>query len=135
VVRECEDSGGHILLPDIQALAHAGMTIGFHTVEHRALTELTDAELEEAVVRGRDELAAVVDSPLALFAYPHGRADGRTAEKVREAGYVGAWTGRAMPMRPGDNPYLLGRWEPGGLAVDEFVTGVSVRLIREGRTR
>lgn len=135
VARECEDSGAPILLSrDIQALAHAGMTIGFHTLEHRALTELADAELEDAVVRGRDELAAVAGSSLVLFAYPHGRGDGRSAVKVRKAGYVGAWTGRARPMRPGDNPYLLGRWEPGGLAVDDFVTSVSIRLIREART-
>lgn len=132
VTSESNDRSAHLRTGDIEALVRAGMTIGFHTLDHRVLTDLEDAALERALVHGRDRLEAVVGSPLDLFAYPHGRADQRVARRVREAGYVAAWTGHPTPMRRGENPHLLGRWEPGGLGHDEFVAGVSIRLNRRG---
>jgi peptidoglycan/xylan/chitin deacetylase (PgdA/CDA1 family) len=135
VVRESNDVSAHLREHDIEALVQAGMTIGFHTLDHSVLPELADADLDDAVVRGRDKLAAVVGSPLVLFAYPHGRTDGRVTRKLREAGYIAAWTGRPRPMRPGEDRYLLGRWEPGPVTVDDFVATVSIRLNRDGRSR
>lgn len=123
----------HLEAEDIKTLVRSGMTIGFHTLDHRVLTQLPEPDLEAAVVQGREELAAVVGGPLTLFAYPHGKADARAAAKVRDAGYAAAWTGRPRPMRSRDDRYLLGRWEPpGSLSVDELVASLSIRLIRGG---
>jgi peptidoglycan/xylan/chitin deacetylase (PgdA/CDA1 family) len=97
----------------IRALADAGMTIGFHTVRHRLLTGMAEREIDAAVSEGRRELEDVIGEPLRFFAYPHGKADGAVAERVRRAGYAAAWTGRPRPIEPGDDPYLLGRWEAG----------------------
>lgn len=132
---EGRDGVRHLEPGDIGALADAGMTIGFHTVDHAVLPRLSDRELEEAVRAGREELAEVVGRSLDLFAYPHGKADGRVARKVREAGYAAAWTGRPRPMHPREDRHLLGRWEPGPLPPDELLVRLSIRLSRAGRIR
>jgi hypothetical protein len=41
-----------------------------------------------------------------------------------------AWTGWPRPIRAGDDPYLLGRWEPGPLETDAFLAALAVRLNR-----
>jgi len=33
-------------------------------------------------------------------------------------------------MRPREDPYLLPRWEPGGLPTDDFIVGLSIELNR-----
>jgi peptidoglycan/xylan/chitin deacetylase (PgdA/CDA1 family) len=114
----------------IEALSNAGMSVGFHTLHHEILTRLGDDELEEALTLGRRELERIVGRPLSHFAYPHGKADLRTAGKVRDAGFAAAWTGQPQPVRRRDDRYLLGRWEPGRLDVEDFLVGVAVRLTR-----
>ena len=119
---------------DIEALAAAGMSIGFHTLRHRILPSLPPDDLEADLVAGRDDLEAVVGRRIQLFAYPHGKADARTAAAVRRADYVAAFTGRPSPVARGADPYLLGRWEPGGVGVDDLLVGTAIRLTR-GATR
>jgi peptidoglycan/xylan/chitin deacetylase (PgdA/CDA1 family) len=121
-------SSRHLEPKHITTLAQAGMTVGFHTLHHLLLTQLPESSLRRALVDGRDELAAVVGLPLDLLAYPHGKADGRVARYAREAGYAAAWTGAPEPMRSGNDPYLLGRWEPGRLGIDDFLTKITIRL-------
>lgn len=127
---ESLDDPRHLDPSQIEALAGAGMAIGFHTLHHEILTRLHDRELDEALTRGRDELETVIGRPLRHFAYPHGKADRRTADRIRDAGYEAAWTGFPRPMRLRDDQFLLGRWEPGHLDVDDFLVGVTVRLSR-----
>ncbi|MDP9022186.1 MAG: polysaccharide deacetylase family protein [Actinomycetota bacterium] len=112
----------------IVELAAAGMTIGFHTLDHRIMPTMDDDALDDAVNRGRGALAAAAGSPLRFFAYPHGQADVRSAAAVRRAGFDAAWTGRPQPVRPGGDRYRLGRWEPGPLDVDELLVKLPVRL-------
>lgn len=112
----------------IAALAAGGMTIGFHTVEHDVLPALTEAALDKAVSRGREDLAAVAGAPVNYFAYPHGKADTRSATAVRRAGFNAAFTGLPQPVRDGDDCHRLGRWEPGPLGVDDLLVNIAVRL-------
>jgi peptidoglycan/xylan/chitin deacetylase (PgdA/CDA1 family) len=114
----------------IRTLAAAGMTVGFHTLEHPLLPDLDGGRLAAALTAGREELAAATGRPMTLLAYPHGKADQHVARAARAAGYTAAWTGWPRPARPGDDPFLLGRWEPGSLDVDAFVASVAVRLNR-----
>jgi peptidoglycan/xylan/chitin deacetylase (PgdA/CDA1 family) len=125
-----DQPAGHLRRDQIQALAAAAMTIGFHTLHHRALTALEGDAQGQALTEGRQELAAVAEQPLRLFAYPHGNSEQRVATRVRAAGYTGAWTSLPNAMRPGDDPFLLGRWEPGPLEIDDFLVKVAVRLHR-----
>jgi peptidoglycan/xylan/chitin deacetylase (PgdA/CDA1 family) len=106
------------------------MAIGFHTLSHKVLVRLDDEEVAAALTVGRKEIEDVIGRPLVHFAYPHGKADRRTADKAREAGYEAAWTGRPHAIRRGDDRYLLGRWEPGELDVDDFLVGTAIRLSR-----
>jgi peptidoglycan/xylan/chitin deacetylase (PgdA/CDA1 family) len=115
---------------DIEVLAAAGMSIGFHTLRHRILPPLPPDELEADLVEGREDLEAVVGRRIQLFAYPHGKADPRTAAAVRRADYRAAFTGRPSPVVRGVDPYLLGRWEPGPLGVDDLLVGTAIRLTR-----
>jgi peptidoglycan/xylan/chitin deacetylase (PgdA/CDA1 family) len=125
-----EQSPMHLQPVQIQALAAATMTVGFHTLHHPVLPVLADDALARALTEGRHELASVTGQPLSLLAYPHGKANHRVADRVRAAGYTAAWTGQPRAMRFGDDPFLLGRWEPGSLAVDDFLVKVAVRLHR-----
>jgi peptidoglycan/xylan/chitin deacetylase (PgdA/CDA1 family) len=120
-----------VLQPDgIRALGAAGMAIGFHTIDHRIVRDLNDRALDDAVSRGRDELAAASGVPVKYFAYPHGKADLRSAAAVRQAGFDAAFTGVPRPVRHTDDPYRLGRWEPGPLTVDDLVVKLAVRFHR-----
>jgi peptidoglycan/xylan/chitin deacetylase (PgdA/CDA1 family) len=114
----------------IAALAASGMSVGFHTIDHEAVPTLDDAGLAAAVSTGRDDLARLAGRPLRYFAYPYGKADARGALAVRRAGFEAAFTGAARPIRPGDNRFLLGRWEPGPIDVDALMMKLSIRLHR-----
>lgn len=116
----------------IAALAAGGMTIGFHTVDHDSLPELIGAALDDAVSRGREDLAAAARAAVHYFAYPHGKADTRSAAAVRRAGFKAAFTGLPQPVRNNDDRYRLGRWEPGPLSVDNLLVEIAVRLHRVG---
>jgi peptidoglycan/xylan/chitin deacetylase (PgdA/CDA1 family) len=125
-----EQPAAHLRADQIRALAAATMTIGFHTLHHQTLPALSDDALARALTEGRGELKAVAGRSLHLFAYPHGKGDHKVAAHVRAAGYTAAWTGLPNAMRSGDDPFLLGRWEPGPLEVDDFLVKVAVRLHR-----
>ena len=117
------------------ALAKAGMTLGFHTVDHDVVPDLPDAALAHAVSSGRSELVAAGAIRVRYFAYPHGKADERSAAAVRQAGFDAAFTGRAAPVRRGDDRYQLGRWEPGPLGVDDLLIKLAIRLHRDAPER
>jgi peptidoglycan/xylan/chitin deacetylase (PgdA/CDA1 family) len=121
---------GPLGVEGIRALAAAGMTLGFHTLEHPLLPGLDRDQLAAALTTGREELAAAAGRPMTLLAYPHGKADRRVARAARAAGYTAAWTGWPQPAQAGDDRFLLGRWEPGPLDRDAFVASVAVRLHR-----
>jgi peptidoglycan/xylan/chitin deacetylase (PgdA/CDA1 family) len=133
VEAEADDEPHHLGRADIEALSAAGMAIGFHTVHHDVLTRLDDGELDVAMTLGRRELEHLAGGTLSHFAYPHGKADARTARRVRDAGFDAAWTGRPQAMDRRDDRYLLGRWEPGAIDVDEFLVGTAIRLTRRTR--
>jgi peptidoglycan/xylan/chitin deacetylase (PgdA/CDA1 family) len=125
-----EQPPAHLRPDQIRALAAATMTVGFHTLRHRVLPALPDDALAQALTEGRRELATVTGRPLRLFAYPHGKADHRVAFQVQAAGYAAAWTGLPKATRSGEDRFLLGRWEPGPLGIDDFLVKVAVRLHR-----
>jgi peptidoglycan/xylan/chitin deacetylase (PgdA/CDA1 family) len=112
------------------ALVDGGMTIGFHTVEHHVLPGMDDAALDIAVRCGRDRLAAVVGDTVRYFAYPHGKADARSVEAVRLAGFDAAFTGQPEPLRARSDRFRIGRWEPGPLTVDDLLVKLAIRLHR-----
>jgi peptidoglycan/xylan/chitin deacetylase (PgdA/CDA1 family) len=127
---ESLDAPPHLGGREILQLSRAGMAIGFHTLSHKVLVGLEDDEVVAALTAGRREIEDVIGRPLVHFAYPHGKADRRTATLTRQAGYEAAWTGHPRAIRRGDDRYLLARWEPGELDVDDFLVGTAIRLSR-----
>jgi peptidoglycan/xylan/chitin deacetylase (PgdA/CDA1 family) len=121
---------GVLARDELLALGAAGMTIGFHTVEHRLVPAMDDAALSDAVSCGRDELASASGHAVRYFAYPYGQADARSAAALARAGFDAAFTGRPEPLRPRSSRYLVGRWEPGALGVDDLLVKLAVRLHR-----
>ena len=96
----------------VRALAEAGMTVGFHTMRHDALSLLDDQRLAAALVDGRDRLAEAAGGDVDVIGYPHGRADERVADAAREAGFTAGFTTRENPVTPASNPLLQGRMGP-----------------------
>jgi peptidoglycan/xylan/chitin deacetylase (PgdA/CDA1 family) len=134
LVEAAPDGARQLDAGSIRALAEAGMTIGFHTVEHAVLPALDDDQLRDALSRGRPELEAAAGRPLRHFAYPHGRTDARVSRAVADAGFSTAWTGRPVAVGRRPDPMQLGRWEPGPIEVDELLVGLAVRLHSGGRS-
>jgi peptidoglycan/xylan/chitin deacetylase (PgdA/CDA1 family) len=126
--------GGIMQREQIAALAGAGMTVGFHTVDHVAMPGLEDRALDDVVTRGRDDLAVVTGTPPRYFAYPYGKTDARSAAAVRRAGFDAAFIGHPRPLRTSDDRHQLGRWEPGPLPVDDLLVALAIRLHRASPT-
>jgi peptidoglycan/xylan/chitin deacetylase (PgdA/CDA1 family) len=120
----------HLKATDVAAMVAAGMTIGFHTLEHPDLPSLSDADLALAVARGRDDIESAAGVTIRLFAYPYGRTDERVSEAVARAGYAAAFTGVPGPVTGRTRPYQVPRWEPGPLDERAFVAEIAIRLNR-----
>jgi peptidoglycan/xylan/chitin deacetylase (PgdA/CDA1 family) len=72
----------------IKAAAAKGIEIGAHSASHRALTMLTDTEIEHEVITSRDVIHRASGVRPEFFAYPYGLWDSRSCAAVRRAGYV-----------------------------------------------
>ena len=87
--------------------ADAHFDIGVHTVTHRALPLLDDAQIE-AEIRGCHRwLADIVPAPLLVLAIPYGLRDERTAPLARRAGMSAVLRIAARNVMP--------RWDEEGL--------------------
>ncbi len=120
----------HLGIGDIQAIARAGMEVGFHTLHHSRLDTLSEDAVDQALFEGRAELVQATGHPVQYLAYPHGRANSMVARCARAAGYKAACGGGGRPVNPKSDPLLLGRWEPGPLEGDDFLASIVLRLNR-----
>jgi len=88
----------HVTLPVMSAaqlleLDPTLITIGSHSVEHRAMSGLEASALEREVRESKAALERLVRRPVTLFAYPFGELwtyTGRTRQALRRAGYRAA---------------------------------------------
>jgi len=116
----------------VQALARAGMSIGFHTRRHRYLPHLPAGALAAAFVEGRAELEELAGRPLSVVAYPHGAADERVAAAAQAAGFEVGYTGSPRAVRAGDDPLLLGRVSPSHRSTGRLALQLVAALARRG---
>jgi peptidoglycan/xylan/chitin deacetylase (PgdA/CDA1 family) len=115
---------------DIRALARSAGTIGFHTLNHPVLTMQPEGELAAILSLGRRELAAAAGVSIDFLAYPHGRADASVAEAAEASGYSAAFMTGGRPITPTSDRFLLDRWEPGRLGIEDFIAELAMRLLR-----
>ena len=106
------DEGEGLGADDIRALVTGGAEIGFHTLRHELLTELTDDDLAHALREGHDDLCAVAGTPLDVISYPHGRADDRVAAAARVAGFKFGFVTARRRVDADTNPFLIPRIPP-----------------------
>jgi peptidoglycan/xylan/chitin deacetylase (PgdA/CDA1 family) len=72
--------------------AAAGLDLGAHTITHRTLTTLSDAELARELAAPCDIIREHTGVQPASFSYPYGIWDARARDAVRRAGYRAAVT-------------------------------------------
>jgi peptidoglycan/xylan/chitin deacetylase (PgdA/CDA1 family) len=70
----------------------AGVTFGSHTVNHRDLTHLSDAECVDELSESKQILGDLLGRPATLLAYPGGRHDERVRRIAADTGYEAAFT-------------------------------------------
>jgi peptidoglycan/xylan/chitin deacetylase (PgdA/CDA1 family)/glycosyltransferase involved in cell wall biosynthesis len=104
---------GRRLVDEVEAkeLAGDGIEIGAHTRNHPALTAIAGAQLEGELVGSRQDLEALLGSPVRTFAYPYGFFSSASVAAVRKAGYEGACTVENRLARLGDDPLEIPRLE------------------------
>jgi peptidoglycan/xylan/chitin deacetylase (PgdA/CDA1 family) len=76
-------------------LADDVVKIGAHTVEHVALTSLSQSESRREIGESGRACSVLSDTPVAGFAYPYGDVDLETRENVTLAGFGWACTTRS----------------------------------------
>jgi len=78
----------------VRRLRRAGQLVGAHTASHPILARLPRDEAEREIRLGREALQALLDEPVALFAYPNGKPGqdyrDETVAIVRELGFDAA---------------------------------------------
>ena len=73
--------------PDIKEMSAAGMEIGGHTVSHKNLSRLDDAEAEREIAENKEELEKLTGDTALSFSYPYGGYSGKVKQIVSNAGY------------------------------------------------
>jgi peptidoglycan/xylan/chitin deacetylase (PgdA/CDA1 family) len=92
---------------DVLALRDRGVSFGSHSLAHRDLTTLSDAECEADLRRSRELLETLLEGPVPYLAYPGGRNDERVQQAAARAGYERAFTLPDAPEPVG--PFSLPR--------------------------
>src|SRR4051812_1036875 len=90
------------------ALGH-GISLGAHSVTHRSLPTLSDAELEDEVLTSRSAIQRATGTRPDFFAYPYGLWDARVRSRIRLAGYRAGLTLDNGLNRPFADPCSLRR--------------------------
>ncbi len=115
------------------ALHRAGMEIGAHPVNQQALASLSNAAARAEIGNGRSRLEEIVQAPVRLFAYPHGRPgegyEKRHTNMLRSAGFDAAVTMASGTARPGCDPYQLPRFAPWVRSGGSFLIGMGSNLL------
>jgi peptidoglycan/xylan/chitin deacetylase (PgdA/CDA1 family) len=78
---------GWMTTRDIKRLADAGMTIGSHTWDHHAVSDLSGRDWKIQLEQSRAVLRRASGQPVEHFAYPYGIVDTKAFPHLRHAGY------------------------------------------------
>jgi glycosyltransferase involved in cell wall biosynthesis len=108
--------GGRPLLSleQIKSMGEDGIRFGAHTREHCSLPDTGDDAVVDQIAGSREDLEAVLESPVTTFAYPYGRLDRRAVRAVEDARFRGACTVEPRLLDGGSDPLLMPRVEVRG---------------------
>ena len=93
----------------LRLLENRGIEVASHTVSHRALTSLSDAQLAAELRTSRAALERALGHEVRWFAYPFGAHDRRVVAAVRRAGYLLATTTVSGDEQSARAPFELRR--------------------------
>jgi peptidoglycan/xylan/chitin deacetylase (PgdA/CDA1 family) len=102
----------HMTPAELRALSDRGVEIGSHTMSHRSVTSLTNAELVDELAGSKKAIEDITGRAVTSFAYPFGtlRDFGpREADALRQAGYRLAYTSQHGALAAGQDPMMLPR--------------------------
>jgi peptidoglycan/xylan/chitin deacetylase (PgdA/CDA1 family) len=85
------DRPGWLSRLQVRALDRAGMTIGAHTWDHHPVPGYTEADWRRQLDQPTHELVNLVGHRIRLFAYPYGLWDRPAVQRLRQAGFAGAF--------------------------------------------
>jgi peptidoglycan/xylan/chitin deacetylase (PgdA/CDA1 family) len=95
----------------LRAVAARGIEVGSHTISHRPLTKIPEAELEEEIAGAADRLEQAGLSRPRVFSYPYGEWSPPIAEVARAAGYRVSFTVEPGVVTGKTDPHALPRIE------------------------
>ncbi|HEY9908008.1 MAG TPA: polysaccharide deacetylase family protein [Thermosynechococcaceae cyanobacterium] len=99
------------------------ITISSHSVTHRDLNKLTDAEILMEAQQSKQILESKLGIPMRYFTYPSGKYDQRALAVMQEAGYLAALTMNDVDEQvAGQSKSLLEINRIGQSRIDEMVT-------------
>jgi peptidoglycan/xylan/chitin deacetylase (PgdA/CDA1 family) len=111
-------------------LAQHGIEIGAHTVTHPILTTLADEDARREITVAKQQLEAITERPVRLFAYPNGKHstdfNERHVAMAREAGFSAAFTTATGAATAKHDRFQLPRGRPW----DSTPTRFGFRLLR-----
>lgn len=93
----------------VKRLAHAGMTIGSHTWDHHAVSDLSGGDWKVQLEQTRDALRKASGQPVEHFAYPYGVVSKKAFPHLSDAGYRTAFQLDAKKLDPSVPLYTLRR--------------------------
>jgi peptidoglycan/xylan/chitin deacetylase (PgdA/CDA1 family) len=112
----------------LRRLQADGIEIGAHSMSHRALDGLADADLRLELSQPMQLLAEHLGAPPLSFCYPFGFRNARVRQQVREAGYESACAVRYGTSSTDDDLFDIARHiVPGGMTLSDFASVVSGR--------
>jgi len=115
-------------IDQLRAMVAAGIEIGSHTRTHPNIGEISDPEvLRDEMVTSRDELSALLGTPIDWFAFPYGQAQHMSAQAfrvARRAGYRGVCSAYGGYNFPGEDSFHLQRihGDPGWLRLRNWLS-------------
>jgi len=104
-----DEPPAHLSIEGLSMLVQGGQQIGFHTRDHRVLTDLNSRELSDALTLGLSNVAEIAGYAVRTLAYPHGITDDRVSAAAAAAGFVRGLTCEACGVTPTTDPLRLGR--------------------------
>ena len=104
------DRGRAMTSEEVRALASDGsITIGAHTVTHPLLPDLADAACRREIAESKTACEALIETPVAGFAYPYGGVDAKARDAVSAAGFAFACSTHHAPASSASDPFALPR--------------------------
>lgn len=109
VVGNYINSSGFLTAAQLNEMQSAGWTIGGHTANHVDLSKESLSNVVDELQSSRRIIENYIGQPLKYFCYPFGGFSPNIIEKVKNDGYIMAFTTEKGWVESGANPYAFQR--------------------------